>query len=81
MMDEHRMVSGGFLSAFTPGDTMQLQDVTVSRDGIVDFDVVTIVSNYFHCGQAVVFKQVHGGRRWSVGRQCNDCQRQQQIDE
>jgi len=32
---------------------------------------------FTHCGQAVVFEQVHGRRCWSVRRQLNNCRRQQ----
>jgi len=38
--------------------------------------VVYIIYRCTHCGQADIFEQVHGGRRWSV-RQRKYCRRQQ----
>jgi hypothetical protein len=48
MVQEHRMVSGGILSALISRDAMQLQDVTVVRDDIVHFNSVTIFFDNFN---------------------------------
>lgn len=60
VMDDHRMVSGGFLAALAPRNTVHLENVTVLRDRFVHFGGVPVVLDHFHLIIRIINEKARG---------------------